>query len=80
MCLLKLERVGITDLTTNGYVYDSAFLDFGVFQVIHMVKPDLIVEEYNELALEPLSYVFLTLAIRFALAHFEPDRQLLGFR
>ena len=72
--------MGIADLATNGYVYDSAFLYFGVLQVIHMVEPYLIVEKYDEFALEPLSYVFLTLAIRFALAHFEPNRQLLSFR
>ena len=78
--LLKLERVRVADLATNGYVYDSTFLDFGVIQEIHRVEPDLIVEEHNEFALEPLLYVFMTLTVRLTLAYFEPDCQLLAFR
>ena len=77
--LLEFERVDVADLATNGYVYDSAFLDFGLFQEILRVKPDLIVEKYNELALEPLSYVFMTLTVRLTLAHLKTESQLLAF-
>ena len=41
--LLDFERVDIADLATNRYVYESAFLDFGILQEIFRVEPDLIV-------------------------------------
>ena len=77
--MLDLVRYDVLDLTADRYVTYAALLDHCRLQEVVRVKSDLVVQENNKLAGEPLFHFLPRLTNFFAFAPFELDNKLLGF-
>ena len=79
MRVLDLVRYDVLDLTADRYVTYAALLDHCCLQEVVRVKSDLVVQENNKLAGEPLFHFLPRLTDVLAFAPFELDNKLLGF-
>lgn len=75
---LDLEERGCARLRTQGKVHQTTFLDNLRLRRVLRVHSDLVAEQRNELAREPVLDVLIRLAEVFSLALVELDCELLG--
>ena len=75
----NLVALPFSDPATEGHVVKFGLPDESILIISAWVETNRVVEENDELLLEPVSDLLLTLAVGPPLTHLEHDHQVLGF-